>query len=192
MEADMSVYAFARFSPLLLAGLVAGCGDEFLMVNYRVVPQNSQFLADVRSGARPVSDAFTGGACVLTVDQSARPQTSRQAGAPGDAGYSVTISTVNPVNAVTTNPADCPPVEELGLVIGAPGEVLGVGGRTERTSLQAKVGGTDFTSTAGGHFEATVTGESQGVVSGGFAAIAPAPGSNPPVMLVTEGSYKAR
>jgi hypothetical protein len=162
------------------------------MVNYRVVPQNTQFVADVRSGARPVSEAFSGGACVLTVDQSAVPQTSQQAGAPGDAGYSVTISTVNPVNAVTSNPADCPPVEELALVIGAQGEVLGVGGRTDRTGLQAKVGGTDFASSPGGYFAATVTGQSQGVVSGGFAAIAPAPGSNPPVMIVTEGSFKVR
>jgi hypothetical protein len=99
---------------------------------------------------------------------------------------------VNPANAVTTNPSGCPAVEERSLVIGAPGEVLGVGGRTSRTNLQAQVGGTDFATTGGGHFEATVSGQSQGVVSGGFAAVAPAPGSNPPVMLVTEGSYKAR
>ncbi len=184
----------ARFAPLALVGLLAGCGDEVLMMNYLVVPQNASFLADVQSGARPVSDAFTGTVCVLTVDPSVVPLTSNQSGTLGQAGYSVTISAVNPVNAVTSNPATCPAIETIAIQIGEQGAVLGVGGRTNETSLTSRVNGVDFDSSRSGYFEARITGQSQtrGTVSGGFEAIAPAPGSNPPVMLITEGSFNIR
>lgn len=70
-------------------------------------------IAEVATDARPISDAFLGSPCGLTVDPSVIPLSSRQAGTPGQAGYSVTISAVNPVKAATGNPPSCPAIETL-------------------------------------------------------------------------------
>ncbi len=101
MKASISsIYQFPRIASLSTLTLLAGCGDELLMMNYVVMPANPQFTTAVGRGTSSVTDVFGSATCVLTVDTGARSLTTHKNGNLGQAGYNIAVSTVNAVNAV--------------------------------------------------------------------------------------------
>jgi len=129
---------------LATATLLAGCGNrgtpitpQILTFNYLVmaVPDATTLIASVQNGQRTVSDLLARNPCNFTADfSSATPPRVFPNGTPGQTGFSVNIVSTAPVNITTTNPANCTPLAELEINIGAQSQALALGVPTNLTN----------------------------------------------------------
>jgi hypothetical protein len=177
-----------------------GCGPnsqplepKILTFNYMLIQYSdpAAFITEIQSGQKTVADELPADPCNFTADAAASTPLSIDIfGDPGQNGFNVTITSATLVNVTTTNPANCQPVNEINMTIGAANEALGVGGQTNKTSADLVVGGNSFSS-HNKFFEGSLTGYNQqtGYASGGFQFVGSSSGTAANVLLLVHGSF---
>lgn len=178
---------------LALAACTTPIEPKILTFNYGTIAalDPAMLIDRVASGQTTVDDELGSNPCNFTADaEASTPLSIDFLGMPGEEGFNVTISSASLVNLTTTNPPACPAVTEINMTIGALGESLDVGGRTNATGAEIIVGGDGF-ATGSGFFEGTLSHYSRqtGYGSGRFQFAAFSPARSAHVVLLVSGSY---
>ncbi len=184
----------------LVVAQIAGCirlsggPPEVLVFDYRVLDAEdpAALAASLSAGSTTIADRLGPTPCRFAASFSVNKPRLSAGGAPGDAGYNVTVSGAGLINVSTTTPTDCIGVSDLRIMIGALSERLALGQTATMT-----VG--DITLSDGRrmkervYFEAVVESHnpSTGRVTGRFR-LASNEALRATTILIAEGSFGMR
>ncbi len=165
---------------------------QVLTFNYNVIENAnvSDLVNGVRSGTSTIAAFLGPDPCNFTADfSSVNHPTASANGTPGQMGFSVSLTAVNPSNITTTNPSSCIAIREIQITIGGPSQALALRAQSAVTEGEIVLAdGRSFN--MGQFFQGRVQTFEAATrrTSGDFRFITSLSG-NSSTVLIAEGSY---